>query len=246
MNADLKILETWCSLNRLSINSKKTKYVLFNRRREYARNHTIDLSINSDRLKGVDKYISLGVTLDNTLSYKPHIDRTVIGCSQRLFTLSKIRKYIPVHVATLIYKALVMSKLGYGYVLCIGAQKNVLNRLQKLQNRALRVCFCASRYTSNFELHLKTHILPVSLRGKLELYKIMYKRMQALTVNQTITSEENPGNVHPMTRYASARSPIFEKPRSSKYMESVTYQGPKLWADLPGHLKNLNHFLTFD
>lgn len=62
-------------------------------------NKSFNLTIGNDNLKGTDKYIYLGVTLDNILSFKPHIARIVNGCSQRVFSLSKIRKYIPAQVA---------------------------------------------------------------------------------------------------------------------------------------------------
>lgn len=112
--------------------------------------------------------------------------QVLIGCNQRLLSLAKIRKYIPREVALLIYKALVMSKLSYGNVLCINASKDSLSRIQRLQNRALRICQCTNRYTSNIKLHQDTSVLPVFLRRKLDLYKIMYKRM-LLSQNPAVT-----------------------------------------------------------
>lgn len=50
----------------------------------------------------------------------------------------------------------------------------------------------------------------------------------------------------PLTRFASLRLPVFVTPRSSKFLDSVTYQGPKLWANLPNHVKNLNDAFASD
>lgn len=90
------------------------------------------LSLNDDFLEGVPRYDYLGVTLDNTLMFKNHIDKLLSGCSQRFFTVSKIRRYIPDNVAILIYKSLIMSKIGYGVILCVGASKLNLLKLQRL------------------------------------------------------------------------------------------------------------------
>lgn len=128
----------------------------------------------------------------------------------------------------------------------MGASKATFDRLQKLQNKALRICFCANRYTSNYDLHRQSNVLAVILRSKLDMYKIMYKRMlliQSQTRNEFDDSREQ---IRPMTRYAAARPPIFEKPKTAKFVESVTYQGPKIWAELPNPLKSLNDFPTFD
>lgn len=129
-------------------------------------------------------------------------------------------------------------------MLCMGASKATLSRLQKLQNRALRICYIVNRYTSNYELHSNAGTLPVALRRKLDLYKLMYKR--ALLDANTQIVPESSQNERPNTRYASARPLTFVKPKSSRFLESVTYQGPKLWADLPNNVKNLNDAGTFD
>lgn len=162
--------------------------------------------------------------------------------------LAKIRRYIPTFVAVLLYKSLVLSKLNYGNVLCTGASKVAVSRLQKLQNKALRICYCANRYTSNLELHTKAGVLPIILRRKLDLYKIMYNR--ALLKERSLPPDVNSPDVNspvfepnyerPLTRYATSRPPTFVKPKTSRFLDSVTYQGPKIWADLPSHAKVLS------
>lgn len=164
----------------------------------------------------------------------------MISCNQKLFSLSKIRRYIPQHVAILIYKALVMSKINYGGILCIGAAKTLLARLQKCQNRALRICFCANRYTSNIRLHMDANVLPLFLRRKLDVYKTKYVRMLSQERGSPVSHDR------PITRFSSSRPPTFNRPNSVSFLNSVTYQAPKLWAELPSHVKNLNDSPYFD
>lgn len=114
-------------------------------------------------LLGEKCYTSLRVKLDNTLSFKNHIDYIVTTCNHKHFTLSKIRKYISTNVAVLMYKSLIMSKLSYGGIFCIAGVKISLERLQKVQNRALHKCFKADRYTSNITLHGNARVLPLYL-----------------------------------------------------------------------------------
>lgn len=159
----------------------------------------------------------------------------------------------PTSVAALLYKSLLMSKINYGNVLCLGAPKVSLRRLQKLQHRALRVRHCADRYTSNNELNLISGFLPLALRRKLDLLKIMYFRMLntsgGVTSTDRVTDVDSvpvPSLTRPSTRYSNARPPVFERPNTSRFIQSVTYQRPKLWADLPADLKNLNDISTFD
>lgn len=139
MNANMKHLERWCAAKRLTINSKKTKYVLFdNHKKGHAADSRLEIRINDDLLEGTDCYNYLGILLDSSLTFKSHIGRTLNTCSTYVFTLAKIRKYITSTVAVQIYKSLVMSRLNFGGMLCLGAPKTSLSRLQKLQNRAYK------------------------------------------------------------------------------------------------------------
>lgn len=110
-------------------------------------------------------------------------------------TLSKIRRYIPESVAILIFKSLMMSKIGYGGILCVGAAKATFQKLR----RSLRVCFCASRYTSNIRLHIDSNVLPLYLRRKLDMYKYMYSKMLAQEKGLVNSS------TRPNTRFSLAR-----------------------------------------
>lgn len=116
------------------------------------------------------EYVYLGIRLDNRLSFVPHIGNLIRNCNIRLCTLSKIRKYIDVRTAILIYKAIVMLKLQYGLIFSMNALQQYKQKLQVVQNRALRICCLAGRYVSNYSLHQRHHVLPISLHTKLDLF----------------------------------------------------------------------------
>lgn len=191
----------------------------------------MQLNINGEQIGRVDEYDYLGIKLDKDLNYKSHIQKVVSCCNERVFTLSKIRKFIPENVAILIYKSLIMSKLSYGGVFCISANKKQLGKLQKLQNRVLRTCYLSDRYTSNIALHSKAHVLPLSLRRKLEICKLMYKRMNDPRLIKVSAPNSR------ITRYSVAKPPIFVTPRSKKFQDTITYQSSVIWASLPNKTK---------
>lgn len=67
-----------------------------------------------------------------------------------------------------------MAKLQYGSLLNIGITKAGRQRIQKMQNRALRICLLMDRYTSNLTLHKEAKVIPIHLRSKLEMHKLMF------------------------------------------------------------------------
>lgn len=77
MNKNLTALAKYCSVNRLTINSRKTKYLIFYKPRGRNLNAEIELKINGSKIEGVSQYDYPGIRLDNTLSYKSHINKQI-------------------------------------------------------------------------------------------------------------------------------------------------------------------------
>lgn len=205
-------------------------------------NANLSLRIRGSLLQGVDSYDYLGVRLDNTLTSKQQIGRTVTGCNSRIFTLSKMRYYIPENTALTIYKSLILSKLTYGGVVAWSANAQELDKLQKVQNRALRIGLRTTRYTSNLTIHNTAKLHPLYLRRKLELLKLMFRRSRGMGIG---SAKENHSDPKPKTRYNNTYPVELIRPHSTKFQNSVAYQGPKLWASLPREIKNSNNINTF-
>lgn len=55
MNGNLKLLVNWCNTNKLTVNSRKTKFVLFDRSGGKNLQAKLDLKINGSRLEGTDR-----------------------------------------------------------------------------------------------------------------------------------------------------------------------------------------------
>lgn len=221
------------------VHKRKGKYFNVGPLRCHSADPNLVLSINGDKLENVNKYCYLGITLDSQLTLKPHIERTVASCNHLLFSLSRIRRFITCPIAIQVYKSLIMSRLSYGVLLCQGANKVTTTRLQKVQNRALRICHCADRYTSNLKLHEKSNVLPLSLRMRLDTYKNMYRRL-------LLQSRGTETHLRLNTRSNDALLMSIDKPNTERFVRSVTYQGPKLWNELPPNIRNINDCSKFE
>lgn len=197
----------------------------------------IDVMIGEVGLGRVTSYNYLGFQLDENLNFSTHISQVISSCSQKLYWLSKIRKYISHHTAVQLYKSLIMSKLLYGCVFYYNAPLIARKQLQKIQNKALRICFLADRYTSNLTLHREAKVLPLVLRSKLEMYKLMYRE------SRRAWAEKENDNIAPMytTRAQNAFPLIAETPRTNRFLTSISYQGPKTWLELTSDLKRCEY-----
>ena len=77
----LNLFINWCSVNQLTLNTQKTKVMVFGSRHRVKKAGNVTIKADQVRLKVVPSYKYLGFTLDPTLNYNQHITaliRTVL------------------------------------------------------------------------------------------------------------------------------------------------------------------------
>ena len=95
--------------NKMKINEKKTKYMLFSNPR--FKGGAIDIF---DEIEFVKKMKLLGVTLDNKLSFHDHVSFVLSVCSQRFYLLKLLRDQgMPLHCLHVVYTSLVVNRIAY-------------------------------------------------------------------------------------------------------------------------------------
>ena len=77
LQQDLLNVTDWLCANKLSVNVKKCKSLLVSSTGHQARNLALSVHINQEYLEAVDHYKYLGIFLDRTLNYAPHVDYLV-------------------------------------------------------------------------------------------------------------------------------------------------------------------------
>ena len=79
------------------------------------------------------------MTIDQTLNFNLHMNQLIKTISYKLFLLQKLEDCITCKAAIQIYKSMVLPFFDYGDILYQGTKNKHLNKLQKLQNRALMI-----------------------------------------------------------------------------------------------------------
>ena len=90
MNSDLSKIPTWLKVNKLTLNVKKTKYMLSGSRPKLELlpdNFTV--GVNNVPIERVTAYKSLGVSIDENLLWKTHIDEISKKISAGLSVLKR-------------------------------------------------------------------------------------------------------------------------------------------------------------
>ena len=180
----------------------------------------------------------LGVLLDDQLTFTPYYKLVKRRLENKIFVLSKIRKYISNMTALLIYKQAVLPFVEYaGFVLgsCNIGQRRAL---QTLQNNALRLCkryYLLDRISID-RLHDECRILGLEQRRRKQLLRLMYLH------------SKKEGNVKQPVRVTRAVTKIVFRTATKcnrKYLNSPFYKGNLFWNDLSSEQQHSDNVLQF-
>ena len=78
INTELRNIQEWSNINKLSLNVSKTKYMIFHHHQRNIKTITPTLKINCEPVERVTEFNFLGLTIDENLSWKPHIQKLEI------------------------------------------------------------------------------------------------------------------------------------------------------------------------
>ncbi len=167
-NLELTKVNDWISANKLSLNLTKTKFIVFHphQRTDYLP-LVIKIEICGTVIKRVTELPLLGVTIDQHLSWKPHISVVSTKISKIIGILKHIRYFVPPNILLTIYNSLILPYLNYGLLVWGSCCPTNLNRLLTLQKRAIRFVSPGANYNSHHEMLCKANNI-LSLR---DLYK---------------------------------------------------------------------------
>lgn len=169
LNNELTNISHWLKLNKLSLNAKKSKYMIFHK--PHKRIPVINLIIDDTSIEKVSNFDFLGLTLNENLNWKSHIDKISNKISRSIGILNRMKYFLPLEPKLTIYNSLILSYLNFG-ILAWGYQ---CERILKLQKKSIRI-ISLSKYNAHTEPIFKTlKLLKVTDILKLQELKFYYK-----------------------------------------------------------------------
>jgi hypothetical protein len=151
-NKQLESAEQWFAANKLTLNVKKTKYILFKDKNAHV--HLNTLQIGSSVISRVgnnckEKYVRfLGVLIDEDMSFVGHIDKLQSKLKSSLYALSTCNKLVPLRIRKLIYRSLFESHIRFASIIYGASHPKLLEPISILQRKAIRLV-----HRSNYNAH---------------------------------------------------------------------------------------------
>ena len=160
-------LTKWCQVSGFNFSIDKCSYILFTAGGRRSPQNTITFSLSNIPLTRVTQVRFLGMIIDHTLSWRPHIEkvRTDALKGLQLFKLIASSKYIRSR-STLIalHQALILSRLEYGNIIYGSSAKSWLQRLDSIHASCLRSISGAHIMSYHQDLYIDNSMESLSSR----------------------------------------------------------------------------------
>lgn len=244
----LSSIRQWCSSHFLKLNSDKTSLIAFGDQEFHSNfNFTCSHSDLGDILPISKTVKLLGVHLDSQLSFNDHIASTVTSVNNMLRNLRSIRKYLSRRASENLIHCIITNKLDNCNSLYLGVNRYNIDKLQRMQNNALRFVLNLSPY-DNISDHLReAHWLTVDKRVYFKYLVLIWKCL----------NNKAPIGLSEKLQMDSAFNMLLNtscfQPLSSFGRRSFSYLAPRLWNALSLDLRTcpvlnifkrkLKHFL---
>ena len=231
-------IQNWMVLYFLQMNAPKTKIIVFGPPNVLSKIIIHGTFLEDVCVRFVSTAKSLGVFMDNNLTFKDHIGSIKKKCLTTIRNLVKIRHLLTTEQLKSIMNSLVILKLDYCNGLFLGINKNELRQMQVVQNTAAKSIFGKFKHDHVDNVINDLHWLTVDKRIVFKVALLMFKTLTGMApwyLQELVTYRNN-----------GLRSKLTVPYYNSSYgKRAFSVAGPTIWNELPSELKNCTDINMF-
>lgn len=247
LNSCVNNLSEWYKCNKLVLNVNKTNCMIINSSVTDLDRETFEVTLSDIRIENVTSNKYLGVTIDETLTFKNHINELVKKISSKIGWLSRLRHIVSRQILELTYKVYIQPLFDYACTVW-GCSSSNINAIQRLQNRAARII------TGNFDIinvrgiDLVKSLKWLTVQERIEyflnvyMYQCIHGYAPAYLVNSVVMACEGHDRD---TRLSNTMAVQLPECNSSAMQRSFINRGSVAWNKLPNHLQNCTELKNF-
>ncbi len=243
----LEEISNWMSNNLLKLNQDKTEMIVFTSKHQSKNIPTLKLTVGESVIESSTSVRSLGVQFDQHLTMEKQVASIVKSCFYHLSNIGRIRRYISEGACKTLVNSLVISRLDYANSLLYGINKDLMDKLQRVQNTAARLVTKTKKYDHISPVLAELHWLPVEFRPKYKILILTYLALHGIapsylqelvTVQESTRTLRSDGNLRL----------LLPRVKTRFYGErQFNFTSAHLWNSLPvqiRHAKSIDCFKT--
>lgn len=158
----------------------------------------------------------------------------------KLSMVNKIKDFIPMNTALIMYKTMILPYLEFGNVFLLNCTEGDLMKIQRTQNRCLKILMKRDSLYETELLHWDARLATWWLRALTSAMQLMFKYKFDCSL-LAIRTDEN------VVSTRSQRGPVFHTvfPRSERFAKSTAYLLYTEWNTLPLTIRMINDYEHF-
>ena len=233
INEDLKSLHHWLCLNKLTVNSSKTKYMFYSISSRSANFPTdLNVELNGQNIERVEDYKFLGLNINQHLNWKPHMLNILSKIQRNLAIVRKIARFLNRNSLMQLYHSLIMSHIRNGIIVWHHSHISIRKKIQACANKFLRMIFFLKPRDSVRSLMKENGLLSVNQIYHLEVAKLMQKlALKSIPSSFNYIFQGQTRSSRTSTR--SGTSINQAQSSTEKCAQAIRCSGPKIWNNLP-------------
>lgn len=181
-NLEINKILKWLQINKLTLNIKKTHFMIFRSTRKKL-SITEKLLINGQEIELVQFTKFLGIYIDSRLTWGKHIDYIKGKVARSIGILCKARKYLNKTTLMTLYYSFVYPCLSYCAEVWGNTYNSYLDPLFRLQKKSIRIITNSPKFCRTTELFKQCDVLSLRNIYLLSIQMFMYKYYQGILPN---------------------------------------------------------------
>jgi len=223
LNSTFSKISEWFKQNSLSLNISKTYFIQFSSK---SLNYLdINITYENNYIIKANDLKFLGPNINNTLSWKTHIDKILPKLCAACFTVRSVKPFISQQMLKVIYYSHCHSIISYGIIFWGNSAPS--SRVFRMQKRIIRIMMGSRSRDSCRKLFNSLKILPFPSLYILFLLRFVIKNRELFTTNN---------ETH---KYGTRQLHNLHHPLANlkKYQTAVLYMGVQIFSSLHTYIK---------
>ena len=222
--------------SKLSLSWEKTNFIIFHSAHKKV-DGINELLVYDFKINRVSEVVYLGMHIDQNLKWDKHISYICNNLSKKFHMFYTIRNLLTDQLKKQLYYSLVHSRILYGIEVYGSCSSTLLNKVQTMQNKLLKVLYNLPFRTDTNDMHAKLKLLKVK-----DIYNVNVLNFVYESVNKcSIVQFQNYFRYHNTLHRHNTRNEnnLYPNRIRTKYGETTLhYAGTKLWNSLENEIQN--------
>lgn len=243
MTQCLDQVSSWLRVNKIKVNPSKSSFVIFSRTSNYYP-WIQEVSYLEGKVKRDQCVRYLGIMLDETLSFRKHVEKVSGILCRNLGILRKLKHVLPPSVLRTLYFSIIHPHILYCSSIWLSTFPSITNRVRVIQNNGIRVLTGKSNLVSVRATYIDVKVLPAA--GLRDFYSLqfMFKYNNELLPScfSGMLKARSSIHDHETRQRENLHAPLVVSARSTF---SPIYRGLKLWNGVNKELREIGDLKEF-